>query len=447
MSTFNDIDEIRGILQQNTHLLNGADQVGEFRGEYQRGYVHNIVDNTFSINKGPCQHSGKTWAGCLAACDALLKGRRGCTAFPTLRQGGRVLIRRLSAWMTILENHYNIKRSMPDGSLEKTWDNGAILCALSTNEGATAGIQGYTFDFIMVDEGHEVTADTIIGPLFSRAEIALMEGHGWINIAGVGGGDLSAIEYCQTLLDENEKPEFSLNWSKPADIIADVAPDMTEKVTKAFARAERMNSPAHWRKFYLCEPSREGESRVMPNIVPFAEYSQSVTPALSIGIDVGKIVDDTIIQVLEFGPHVSIPGRNAKNLLATYRLPKNLKTREQSELIREFVTPFLPRLRSPSSMVVEENGPGLALFEYIQEWYPQVSSIWMSDDTKNRGLKSWIIMDIQRDAAQDALGIADREERSIFTNLKYVTDEKGRMIWDHSDELSALICAYSCINI
>jgi hypothetical protein len=434
--TFNDIEQIRKELQAHSSDIPPGDRVGDWRGQYQCDYVESVLNNSYSIFQGPCQWSGKTFAGCLYACAALLEGQRGVAAFPTLRQGGRVLIRRLSNWMKVLEGIHGVKRSRPDSTLEKTWDNGALLCALSTDESATAGIQGYTFDFLLGDEMHEVMADTIIGPLFSRLELAMESGLGRIVLMGVGGPEESAIEHCKTLTDPDGKAIFKVTHHDRASVGA-----QNEAAARAFVNVPNIHPPHHVDKYYDCKPVREGARVIFHGIPEHAPYLKRFQPTSVVGIDVGKTSDHTVALRLRVAPHETHAQKLSVNVVDMFTVPLHLRWSEQAEMIAEWIEPWKDNLRSPSDIMVEVNGPGEGLLQALQDkWHPRAGGVFMTDKDNNLGLKSFLIYELQQRAAAGTFGIEVEDVRTDLAKLHYSVDEMGKMKFAHSDVLSALLC-------
>jgi hypothetical protein len=446
MITFATIEGLIEELRAANESLPPDFRINDWRGSYQREACRQIVEGgQWWILQGPVQFTGKTFIGGLLACAYLLEGYGVIVALPTLRQGSRVLLRRISIWMKVLEKARDIKRER-DNEGDKTWANGATLLALSSDESAKRGTQGYTVALVLVDEGHDALPEVVIGPIFSRPSLAMAAGYGKIMVMGVGGSRKSLIVHCR--IDQGQSKYFKRIHLTPKKIIEDAPvvtlPNGTQIDTaEAFERERLMNSDADYRKFYLCEDIEEGTRLIFPCLLDHAPATENVL--YSVGIDVGKTTDYTMAVKLAVSGSMVMDQSQAWNIEDVFLVPHNLLYKEQAKLIHEWMMPFAPRI-IPGSVTVETNGLGYGLLEALEELFPATGGVHMEDNAKNLGLKSFLT-NLLRTASQNAcFGVhkglsAGREIPDLyehFAALTAVVDEKGQVEWEHSDPLGAL---------
>lgn len=453
MISFPRLDELRQQLIELNGAFAPADRLGPWRGSWQIDYAKLICDNQYSTLQGPVQWTGKTMIGCLFTCAALLEGYRGIIAFPTLRQGGRVALRRVSTYMTVLEERYGIERSKPDAALEKTWSNGAIFCALSTNEEATAGIQGYTFDFIWVDEGHEVIANRIMGPLFSRAELAMAAGHGRIFVTGVSGAEDSKTELADGSLIEHVQ---TTSYFKSIRLDTAAVAKMYPASKPAFARARELNTPQHFDQYYDCKPlTATSDALMFPRlgnepVDGVAAQEHRFTVDVARGGQSRTMCSHFIRSMLSDG---SLHHWLEDALEIDYSATDAVQQYRAARLIADFIlhkqSPNdLNELQLYSAQVaIEVNGPGKELADTIAARYPQLRLRRIhTNDQPPRFRKSNWILPAMRDAYTGRLTLRLATHRSELGALKYssqIADGYNKYIWPKSDLLSTIWLYYA----
>lgn len=453
MIDFARIEDLRQELVSLNSDFPPGDRLGPWRGPWQAEYAKLMAEQQYFTMQGPVQWSGKTMVGCLGACAMLLEGYRGIIAFPTLRQGGRVMLRRTSTYMTSLEPRYNIQRSKPDAAQEKTWSNGAILCALSTDESATAGIQGYTFDFIWIDEGHVPIACNLIGPLFSRAEIALEAGYGKIGIFGVGGAvdtkpelaDGSVIEHVQTT-----------SYFKSLRFDTKRVGSEYPAAANAFKRARELNTAQHYNQYYDCKPLKAtGETLMFPKL-GWQAVDGATMQEHSFTLDVAKggssrtICSHFIKSMLGDG---TIHKQLIRSLIVEYEAMDSLQNYRAARLIAEFIQreqsgKALGELEIfHAHLKIEVNGPGKELADTFAARYPFVhlKRVHTNDQPKAFRKTAWI-KDAMKDGYSGLLVVTDEQARSELQPLKFSTRiTKGYLeyVWPQNDYLSTVWLEYA----
>lgn len=453
MINFARIEDLRQELVSLSSEFAPGDRLGPWRGQWQKDYAELICQNQYCTLQGPVQWSGKTMVGCLTACAMLLEGYRGIIAFPILRQGGRVMLRRTSAYMTALEPRYSITRSKPDAAQEKTWDNGAILMALSTDESATAGIQAYTCDFIWIDEGHEPQACNLIGPLFSRAEIAMEAGHGRIAVFGVGGAvdtkpelaDGSVIEHVQTT-----------SYFQSIRMDTKQVGEQYPRAIPAFKRARELNTPQHFDQYYDCKPVTATSEQLMFPRIGTDAVDNPASQEHRFTLDVAKggssrtvcshfirsLLHDGMIhselrhtKEIEYDPTASIQGyRTAREVV------EFIKRCQSPDRLHELQL-FVANLR------IEVNGPGKELADTIEARYPymRLKRIHTNDQPPAFRKSKWIIQGM-KDGYTGLLTVSDSIARNELAPLKFstkITDGYLKYIWPKNDYLSTVWLYYA----
>lgn len=443
--TFERVEEIRATLEAHSEEIPPGNRVGPWRGEYQIDATRRCIANPYVAYKGTVQFTGKTFTASLIACARLLEGQRGLVAFPTLRQGGRIIADRIADWMGVLCKVHGIKQRMPFGEHEKNWSNGAKLTALSTDEKARAGIQGYTFEFAIVDEAHEPFAADLAGPLFSRTDIAAMRGEAMILLIGVGGNKDSLMEYCIDAKQDGEHIFHTIHV-RPDVIIRDVP-----EADAQLKRQRALVTDREWRKYYECERDDISGRQMYSQILASVPTSEAARYAC--GIDVGKRQDRTVAMLVSAAPHTGKPGQ-VITIEETLELPLRASNDEMAADIAAWLE---PRGIPGSQVCVELNGPGYGLHESLIKYIPTANGIYLTDNETNTGLKSQIIYDLQVDAQDGRLccrdeyvrehllklrtGIAGSDMAADATLTRHETLYKGRQVFEHSDYNSALIMA------
>lgn len=435
--TFEDIDAIRQDLQRLSPNLPRRDRVGEWRGQWQIDMTKAMLAD-WSVIQGIPQNSGKTFCASLITCWRLLDGQAGVWTYPTLRQGARVGVRRVDNWMAALEDDRGLKRIRPDAAYEKSWENGASLIVLSLDVSAKSGVQGYTLEFGFLDESHEITDyESIKAEIFSRFELAMQEGFGSVCIMGVGGAKESLIEHCKTLEDFQGHV-----FQAKAERIKEEYPPSASSID----RAKRNLSPAKYDQFYNLKPLSVGSRKMFPILL---EDCPKVDCSLQycIGIDVGKTTDYTIAEAWRVGASSVAEQARTYDLVDVFQVPHGLTNREQAQAIAEWGAPYRKRM-IPGAATCETNGIGAALQEALEEFWPDIGGVDITDNARNLGLKSNLINEL-RIAAQNAclgvphiqLGEYGGDAHEHFAGLTYEVNEIGQVTWEHSDYLSAALMA------
>ena len=435
-------------------------EIGEvYRGDWQREILRALCEHRYNVIKGPRQKSGKTHMTAVhkAARICLDAGRVGI-GMPTMRSGTRILADRIAGmvyrWST---RHPEMKRDAKNANY-MTWtkegqEADSILVVVSLHEGSRASVQGFTFDDVIIDEGHECSRD-IYDALEPTMDLAAQEERDYKTIIGIGS------DTGEALIDLVLTPEF---FNEQEEVDPDDMPlafnlhhIQIEEIIKgnprlaAFYRKKERSVPAHiWAQHYLTISGGLGVRRIYPYIADKADAANLNTRHLIFGIDVGKLVDKTVVTCLECRPSSRYESRLAVNLIDFIELPGSLYT-DQAKLIQDYVYGWYPnaRERPRGNVAIETNGPGEGLADILHSLgWDDIQRIRCSDRWKE-----WIIQEIQTGMREvngepPWIGVPNDFARDHLSKLKWamVQSRDGlgfKTEYDHSDIHSSFITGY-----
>ena len=394
-------------------------------GGWQEEITTAILDHEMVIIQGPRQATGKSYCVALVAVVFLILGYRVIVAMPSLRQGSRILLRRIESWMLVLEPAFGLRRTKDD-ALEKAWNNGAGLMALSTNEAAEKGVQGYTGALLIIDEAHEASME-LYGAIRPLVSVALRAGYGKVLASGVGGPLTSPIEQLKSTGD------FYISFWDDERILA-----RDPSWSGEFAAARRQLSPDDYDKYYRCLPSTAGIRLLFPGgVPPLAEprLDGGWDPVNAYGIDVGKRRDYTVVRrVQRYG--------ECRNLLEPKLRLTGTKYPEQARQIKSWIK---PQPHDVARIYVELPGPGDGLVDIFND--PERPVWWgIQGMPITYDLKKYLIGNLERDMRRGVFGVESEQDQRMLGALTMEVDDKGKYAWEHSDELSALLMAELAIG-
>ncbi len=406
-----------------------VDLVRELAGQrwrpWQPDMVRHMLAHPYSVIQGARQGTGKTstTSKFIAACVAL--GLSVGVGMPTLRQGGRLLLRETLRRLEPLEAGLPAAfKRVVKNSLEYVWKNGASLTALSTDDAARAGAQGYTFDVLVIDEGHESKPENTLDIFLPLVDVAMVEGRGRVVVLGVGGTLDSTIETVKA----KGWPSLTIDDQR----IIREAPAWAP----IFEARKRDFSERQYRQMYQCLPVLLGGGHaILPGLVASGEPRwQGGMTLPTLGVDVGRHNDATIAAVLEHRQGLVVWG----DTLVLEGMPLT----EQVPLIAEHAR--RNRVRH-EHIAIEVNGIGQGLYD-IATHGPAAPLLGCQAVALDYGLKSDVLEQMNRDAREGVLVIPDEARRQHLSGLRYVTKSASRggvrLDYDHSDELSAGVMAY-----
>lgn len=396
-----------------------------------------MVRSSRIIVQGCRQAVGKSYVGAFIAALHIILGYKVVVAMPSLRQGSRILLRRILLWMLCLEPHVAIEsigggvagmltalERRVDNALEVEWNNGGGLMAISTNEQAAAGVQGYTCTCLLIDEGAETSTEYF--PTYSSLpDIALKRGYGKIIILGVGGPSESLIE---VMKEKGYELEF---W--PDTAVVDLDPSWTEH----FRQKELELTPDGYDQMYRCLPVSAGMRYIFPQLTEYVHSPGSGEVELIAGIDVGKRVDETVVVLRERRGEMH-------NIIGLHRI-RGKPYPDQAVEIAEYLAPYTfksGKMRPPLlgyNVGVETNGPGEGLADCLAREYPlgQLTRVWTSDKAPHFKKSGWI-KSLMVLCQGGQFAVKDERARRELSALQFEIKDDGRYVWPHNDVLSAL---------
>lgn len=429
------VEMILRLLIDATQNLPEGEQPGWWR-PWQPVIFESFLRFSLVILQGCRQAVGKTFLAGLLAVIYIVLGYRVVVGMPSLRQGSRILLERILRWMMCLEGVLGLKRRI-DNALEVVWTNGGALMALSTNEAAAKGVQGYTCALLILDEGHE-TIDDLFATYSPLVAIAMKEGYGAIVILGVGGTADSVIEKKK---DAGYHVEF---WDDCAVL------QMDPSWGPYFEQQKRELTADGYDKMYRCLPVSAGERYLFPQLLDAVNFKGTWRSHDVVGIDVGKRADATVLA------RATVSGDAI--IVEDFHAWRGTTYPTQAREIAEYLGPRAlgDGINTPTLLgrdtAIEVNGPGEGLADCLELEYPfsDLTRVFTTDTPPGRYKTSWI-KELQRKAQGGLLVVKPARERNDLKSLRYEITEEGRYIWPHSDTLSSLwvlqACAWHAVGV
>ncbi len=374
------------------------------------------VDWKYSALKALRQYFGKTTNCAVIRTTELLAGLNTFTALPTLKQGTRIPLERVKAYMSVLTPKFGIRRERPFNELSIRWNNGGQLDVFSFSETGIEGSEGGTYDSGWIDEGHRMLAEHLayFTALLNRAMLA---GDGRLMVTGVWTRGENKL-LSRAVLDKDER--FA---GRVIEVTASMVADEDDALRAAGSpivagqeelrevlRVEEQNAdPGYWQEFYSGPDLTAVGARKFYDEVPAerpANERVAGEPDYFAGVDVGKVQHHSVVSVLR--AHAGIV-----NVCAIYILPLGVGYPEQArsmlawlygqhrQLGEQFeeleISPGVSVLKQPEplgltlrqlrpyNVFVEVPGPGIDLCDIFRDpanpLLPQVTDIAASDDS------------------------------------------------------------------
>lgn len=401
----------------------------KLRGMWQADSVQFLLGGSHRIYQGPRQACGKSFILSFILAAYILAGMRVCVAMPTLKQGGRVIIRETLRRLALYEDMLGpAMRRTVRNTLEVVWANGGAIMALSTDDAARRGAQGFTVHVLAIDEAHETTPEImdVFEPLVT---VALKEGVGQVFLTGVGGLRRSLIESSK-LLDD-----YSSLRIDDARVCKD---DPSWQAT--FDGYKRRFTARQYKQMYQCLPVVEAAGNLIFEALPSVAQPLYIggQPDACLGVDVGRWRDWTVAAL-----HVREGGvlRWRNNLIL-----EDMPLTEQAVKIAQFARAHYVR---PERVAVEVNGLGHGVHDLLVHGVPDKLAPLLPGAQGvhlSYNLKLDTIERMQSDARANLLAVEDATTHADLSELTFeVTHSaKGAVLYkfDHDDLLSAGIMAY-----
>jgi hypothetical protein len=411
-----------------------VDLVREVNAQRWRPWQPRIIEHVLryprTVIQGARQGTGKTstLAKFIVAC--VLYELSVGVGMPTLRQGGRLILREVLRRIEPFQRGMgSALRLQVRNSLEYVWANGGSLTALSTDEAARAGAQGYTFDVLIIDEGHETTPEATLDVFAPLTDVAMMERRGRIVVIGVGGTPGSLIEqvkdrgYAQLRIDDEEIVRLAPAWAE------------------VFAQRKQEFSERQYRQMYRVLPVLLGGGHaILPDLRAEgkAKWLGGGTIA-TLGVDIGRSRDQTVATLLEH--------RQGLKVWQETLVLEDMPFTQQVPLVVEFAR---ARQVRPENIAIEVNGLGQGFYD-IAAFGPGAPLRGSQAVMLDYGLKHDVLELMNRDARDGTLVVPDHPGRGAslrqhLSGLRYVVKAGSRgavrLDYDHSDDLSSGIMAY-----
>ena len=404
----------------------------EWRNEPQRICAAEILQHDRVIFQAYRQFM-KSWFAKLVGAAYVFNGGVAIVAAPTLPQASRIIYPGIKYNAANLLKFAKTGRREPDTTTQTLWWKGRPyesdqiggLLALSANETSKKNPEGYTGDILIIDEGHDVSAEMIgvFTPMLSDSRQA---GTARVIVSGVGGHKTSAIE---TLKGRG----YHL-VSMPASRALEIDPTLEP----LFSEYQSELSEWEWDKYFECKELKEGLRHmhpVVPGKIPVQQFiDRGMKPVIYIGIDIGRMRDETVVKVLErYGDVI--------NEVDEFRIT-GVDFLTQADAIFKFVD---GRYRwHPSRIGIELNGMGVGLYDILNqlEYFGVGGSIIGVWTDENLEFDIWNKLCVEM--REGRFGVESELSREHYEALMYNVREKdAKLEFEHSDPYMALCMAFS----
>lgn len=439
LPTYESMCITNALLMRYGEHLPKTHRVGRWKGPWQSAAARHLAKHRKCGIKLSRQAGGKTQDVALYIVPALLTGSVWATFMPTLIQSTRILVKRVSLWMNVLEPHFGLRRIKKEERL-KEWDNGAALLALSDNPEANANLEGYTVDGASVDESHQIDWD-ILGNITALMKDAEKERRERLFLIGVGGYEESAIEQAPLhgypVIEFNDAAISAMDDEARAGMAPD-DPRLKEFSWREVFAAEEVAHPATYDQFYRLLQVTAG-TRLM-----FGELPEEVLPVspyharrFRFGIDVGKLHDRTVLNIDEVRGPIC-------NTVAVHEWAGCNYMRQRDELC-EIIQRYPFTL---GDIGIGVAGPGEVLADAMAELYPfhGITRVKESDTPGVRmgsRMKTHWLKDLMEEARCGRWGVKPAGARRHFSKLAYSFTAGGDYVWPHSDEMAAKMISHA----
>ncbi len=395
-----------------------------FKALYQGDMVGFLMGGRKRILQAARQ-SGKTFITALIITAYIVCGCRVIILLPTLKQGSRLIFRQVRMNIKALEKFFPAALSHnPRGSDEEASNQGEILCAnggqcivLSSDEGANR--EGYTCDLVVIDEAHKAKP-IILADISPTLNVARETGRDRMILLGIGG-------YRRSLITTARTERGFVQWICDYIEILKSYPAFQNVIDE-----ERLSlTEEEFDQQYGCKDVAAGERYIFVDELP-SEFElptgYAPDPLHYFGIDIAKVRDSTLCAHVELYADIVVIGEYFEQGRVNYF--------EIALNVVGFIIRFPVVMKN---IVIELNGPGHGFLDIIERvWGPRPGGITMTERRKHR-----IIVCMQKLAQEGRLIVTDKNMRQELDALTMVVDEFGKVKYEHSDHLSAVICALS----
>ena len=397
---------------------------------WQRDALREILKHERCTFKGCAQATGKTSLLGLLGVASLLLGASVGAGMPSLKQGKRILGRRIDWWMASLERRFGLKREISEME-ERVWNNGAILTTITSNPDAQAGVHGYPIRTVLYDEG-EMGKWVDMGNVLARTRKFSKMGLARVVVAGYGGEEDSVIEMApehgwpQIVFDDQRIIEYdeALRAGQSAG-----DPQRGKRSWREEFAIAQADHPESYDQLYRCLRVTSNGRLLFQNLKEFAACPMpGAFLHRGAGIDVGVDRDETVLTISEHrGP------------VTNYLPSRRWRRTPVMALARELVETLVPLGIKPHDCGIEINGPGSFLADAMLTFPAMhgLNRITMQDQPY-APFKTSLVKGLIDDDLRGFIGMASRQDRAEASRVSY-TVSNGLYKVEHCDLVSSMI--------
>jgi hypothetical protein len=352
------------------------------------------------------RQTGKTFLASVLVALYVLCGETVIIAFPTLKQGKRLLLGESHKRLVQLQRFFpSLLRFKVDNQEQILCANGGGVIVLTTHKDAKSR-EGYSASLIVIDESHRAHKD-IFDELFP---VTFAQEHDVkVLLLGIGG-------YRNSLIHAMRRRGFTV-FSLDGERIAQVFPPYLHSLKEA---RESLTEDGY-RSQIMCEDVLSGEKYIFDTI-PTDLSIEKIRPCPYAGIDVGWSGDETVVTIMHAYPKGKI--------IIDYMTCRGA-FKDQANQIIEFLRAH--HVPEPYTMI-EKNGIGIGLIERMLDHSENYNFM---DIDKNS--KRWLVEEARRMVRDGELAVTPEFYRDELQGLVMTTKDDGTIGYEHSDYLSSLL--------
>jgi hypothetical protein len=349
---------------------------------------------------------GKTYLASVLVAVYVLCGLTVVIAFPTLKQGKRLLLGESHKRIKQLQRYFpHLLRMKVDNTEEILCANGGRVIVLTTQKDAKSR-EGYSASLIIIDEAHRAHKD-VFDELFpitfaQEQDVKVM-------LLGIGG-------YRNSLIHAMKKRGFNV-LKLDGETIAHVYPPYERAVKEA---KESLSEDGYLAQI-MCEDILSGEKYIFEQIPALLDI-EKIRPARYAGIDVGWSGDETVVTIMHAYP-------KGCEIVAYMKCKGSFKS--QAAKIVEFLRAH--NVPEPWTMI-EQNGIGIGLIERMQDYSQNYNFYSLTKISKR-----YLVDEARRMVRAGELAILPEAYREEIEGLVMETKDDGTIEYEHSDCLSSLL--------
>ena len=385
-------------------------------GPWQSAAERFVLDNRFTILQGPRQATGKSEIASNLITRHVVAGMPTVIGCATKSQSMRIITRRADRKCYNILEKAGLKRVV-DNTGEFVYPHGGACLSLSASKSAKEK-EGYTAEFVVIDEGHNADEETMkfYMPFIARA---MREGRGKIMVLGVGGHKHSLIESLK------DKPGWQSMKVTPEECVAH-----DERWQGVFDEFRATLTPSEYQQHIECLPVAAGTAFIFEDVPTGNKaYVAQWEPQWSFGIDVG-FYDYTVCTVV---------GRVRDYYwVEDFLALEQVKYDDQARQLYEYINRYFYH---PHRICVELNGVGRTLHQLLERYIPGITGATINDKSKAAYIET-----AQAMFRAGRLTVDNEAFRAKLEPLTMDIDEWGKIKYEHSDYLSSLLMAVAVME-